>query len=86
MRELLVLFCHASGLQTNLSKNLVSPIHCSNAGLAIIDEIMSYTINDFPCTYLGLPLIIGKPTKEILLPLIDKVANYLPGWKAKHHY
>jgi hypothetical protein len=39
----------------------------------------SCTVKDFPCTYLGL---IGKPTKEVLLPLIDKVAEFLPGWKA----
>jgi len=36
----------------------------------------------FPCTYLGLPLTINKPTKTYLLPLVDKVADNLPGWKA----
>jgi len=29
-----------------------------------------------------LPLGVRKPTKAMLLPLIDKVADYLPGWKA----
>jgi hypothetical protein len=43
---------------------------------------LSCSIKAFPCTYLGLPLTIGKPTKEVLLPLVDKVADYLPGWKA----
>jgi len=41
----------------------------------------SCALKDFPCTYLGLPLTIHKPTKNDL-PLIDKVADYLPGWKA----
>lgn len=34
------------------------------------------------CNYLGLPLTIRKPTKADLLPLVDKVADNLPGWKA----
>jgi len=44
-------------------------------------DILSCALKD-PCTYLGLPLTIHKPTKNDLLPLIDKVADYLPGWKA----
>ncbi|WVZ62062.1 hypothetical protein U9M48_011850 [Paspalum notatum var. saurae] len=32
--------------------------------------------------HLGIPLTIAKPAKADLLPLIDKVANKLPGWKA----
>jgi len=32
----------------------------------------------FPYTYLGLQLSVGKSTKEVLLPLVDKVAVYLP--------
>ncbi|WVZ84849.1 LOW QUALITY PROTEIN: hypothetical protein U9M48_031834, partial [Paspalum notatum var. saurae] len=30
----------------------------------------------------GIPLTIKKPSKSYLLPLIDKVASKLPGWKA----
>jgi len=45
-------------------------------------NILSCSINAFPYTYLGFPLTIGKPTKVVLLPLLDKVANYLPRWKA----
>ena len=43
---------------------------------------MSCALKDFSCTYLALRLPIHKPTKNDLLPLIDKVADYLPGWKA----
>jgi hypothetical protein len=42
----------------------------------------SCAIFSFPCTYLGLPLTINKPTKEYLLLLVEKVADNLPGWKA----
>ena len=39
-------------------------------------------IKDFPCTYLGLPLSIRKPSKTELLKLVDKVADNLLNWKA----
>lgn len=45
-------------------------------------EILSCALKDFPCTYFGLPITIHKPTKNVLLPLIDKVSDYLLGWKA----
>jgi hypothetical protein len=37
---------------------------------------------DFPCRYLGLPFSVRKLTKEQIQPIIDKIANQLPGWKA----
>jgi hypothetical protein len=80
--HLLYLFGHASGLRTNLSNSLVCPIHCIDDELALTANILSCSIKAFPCTYLGHPLTIGKPTKEVLLPLFDKVADYLPEWKA----
>ena len=82
IRHILDLFGHASGLRTNLSKSSVSPIHCSDEELALTAAVLSCSIKEFPCTYLGLPLSVVKPTKEMLLPLIDKIADYLPGWKA----
>jgi len=82
IKHLLDFFGHASGLRTNLAKSSVSPIHCSDEELALTANTLSCSIKAFPCTYLGLPLSIGKPTKEVLLPLVDRVADYLPGWKA----
>ena len=82
IKHLLDLFGHASGLRINLAKSSVSPIHCSDEELALTASILSCSIKTFPCTYLGLPLSFGKPTKEVLLPLVDKVSDCLPGWKA----
>jgi hypothetical protein len=82
VRQLLDLFGHAFSLRTNLSKSSISPIHCTNDELALTANILSCSIKAFACTYLGLPLSIGKPTKGVLLPLVDKVADYLHGWKA----
>jgi hypothetical protein len=39
-------------------------------------------IQEFPCKYLGLPLSLKKLTRAQLQPLIEKVADHLPGWKA----
>jgi hypothetical protein len=36
----------------------------------------------FPLNYLGLPLWIRKLNKSDFFPLIDKITNRLPGWKA----
>ena len=43
---------------------------------------MPCEVLDFPCKYLGLPLTIRKLTKADLQPMVDKVAEMLPGWKA----
>jgi len=72
----------ASGLKTSLVKSSVSPIHCSEDDMKTATDILSCALKEFPCTYLGLPLTKHKPTKNDLLPLVDKVADYLPGWKA----
>ncbi|WVZ62593.1 hypothetical protein U9M48_012327 [Paspalum notatum var. saurae] len=75
-------FGHASGLHTNLTKSSASPIHCSEADLALTSDVLGCNVKEFPCTYLGLPLTLRKPTEEVFLSLIDKVADYLLGWKA----
>jgi hypothetical protein len=36
----------------------------------------------FPCKYLGLPLSLHKLSKHNFLPLIEKIADQLPFWKA----
>ena len=82
VRQFLDLFGHISSLRTNLSKSSVSPIHCSGEELALTASVLSCSVKAFPCTYLDLPLSLGKPTKEVLLSLVDKVSEYLPGWKA----
>lgn len=82
IKMILDIFGHASGLHTNFAKSSAFPIHCSQEEIHITSELLACPVKDFPCTYLGLPLTIRKPTKEVLLPLIDKVADYLPNWKA----
>jgi len=37
---------------------------------------------EFPTTYLGLPLSLHKLTRAQIQPIIDKIADQLPRWKA----
>lgn len=80
MNAILQLFADASGLVTNLNKTEVYPIRCDNVNLTFLTEA-NYSVSSFPCTYLGLPLQIRKQGKEAMQPLVQKVANRLPGWK-----
>jgi hypothetical protein len=50
--------------------------------MALIQSLLPCEILDFPCKYLGSPLAIKKLTKEQVQPIIDKIADQLPGWKA----
>jgi hypothetical protein len=38
---------------------------------------------EFPCKYLGLPLKVGRLSRNDEQVLVDKVAVRLPGWKGK---
>ncbi|WVZ88479.1 LOW QUALITY PROTEIN: hypothetical protein U9M48_034996, partial [Paspalum notatum var. saurae] len=80
--QLLDFFGHVSGLRTNLAKSSVTPIHCSEENLLLLSDLLVCEIKNFPCTYLGIPLTVHKPRKSDIFPLIDKVADSLPKWKA----
>jgi hypothetical protein len=47
-----------------------------------LQQIMPYNVVQFPLKYLGLPLSIRKLNKSDFFPLIDKIVDQLPGWKA----
>jgi hypothetical protein len=59
----------------------VTPIHYSATEIKEIQEHVPCHVKNFPAEYLGLPLSIKRLTKLHLQPLIDRMANYLPGWK-----
>lgn len=39
-------------------------------------------VNEFPIRYLGLPLSTSPLSKKDLQPLVDRIARYIPSWKA----
>jgi hypothetical protein len=82
VKETLRIFGVASGLVTNIRKSSVIPIGCGDQDLERVQEALPCNVSQFPCRYLGLPLSIMKLPKRDLYPLIDKIADQLPGWKA----
>jgi hypothetical protein len=48
----------------------------------LVQHTLPCSIVNFHCRYLGLPLSIRKLAKNDFHLLIDKIADYLPGWKA----
>jgi mannosylglycoprotein endo-beta-mannosidase len=81
--EILKIFSEASGLRANFAKCAALPIQCSEEDLLLAQAELPCPLASFPCKYLGLPLSIFRLKKEDLQPLIDKVANRLPTWKAE---
>jgi hypothetical protein len=79
---ILNLFGEATGLKTNLQKSNVLPIRCGATELAAMQNLLPCALTDFPCKYLGLPLSLKQLTKEQIQPIIDRIADQLPGWKA----
>jgi hypothetical protein len=80
--SILQLFGTASGLITNMTKSSITPIQCSATDIEGIHELLPCRVENFPVKYLGLPLSIKRLTKPQLQPLIDRLADYLSGWKA----
>ena len=72
----------ASGLKTNMAKCLISPIQCNLDATVQLLTHFPGKIDPFPIRYLGIPLGLRQLSKADLQPLVDKVANRLPTWKA----
>jgi hypothetical protein len=53
VKATLSIFGLASGLFSNLGKTVACPLHCSEAGVARVQDILSCQIEGFPCRYLG---------------------------------
>jgi hypothetical protein len=47
-----------------------------------VQQLLPCQLSDFSCQYLGLPVSLKKLTRAQLQPIIDKIADLLPGWKA----
>jgi hypothetical protein len=82
VKEILKIFGAASGLVTNIRKSSVMPIRCQDQDMEVVQTTLPCNMVEFPCKYLGLPLSIKKLSKSDFLVLIDKIADYLLGWKA----
>lgn len=77
------LFAAISGLHVNYHKSNFIPLNIEPDDLPWIQAILGYERSSFPIQYLGLPLTIQRPTRELYLPLIEKVEKKLGGWQGR---
>jgi len=56
--------------------------HASLEATVTLLQYFHGRVDPFPITYLGIPLGLKRLNKTVLQPLVDKVANRLPSWKA----
>jgi hypothetical protein len=54
--DILTIFGEASGLETNMAKSSVFPIHCAVENLDTIHNLLPCVVANFPYKYLGVPL------------------------------
>jgi hypothetical protein len=80
--RILNLFGNGAGLKTNIQKSNVVPIQCGDDEIASLNSLLPCHMENFPINYLGLPLPIHKLKKAQLQPLIDRLADLLPRWRA----
>jgi hypothetical protein len=80
---LLHTFGEISGLKTNLIESGYIPIAIPQDISVIIEPLMQCPQLSLPTTYLGLPLTIKKPPKEVYLPLTSCVQHRYDGWTGK---
>lgn len=80
LRAILDIFGQATGLHTNLAKTEIYTIRCDTVHL---QQILGteHQLSTFPCRYLGLPLHTRKITRQCVQPVVQAVADRLPGWK-----
>lgn len=81
VKATLAIFGLASGLFSNLDKSVAVPLHCTEHDISLVTEHLSCRIEDFPCRYLGVPLVIHRLRRSDEQPVIDKVAGSIPRWK-----
>jgi hypothetical protein len=79
---ILIKFGDASGLQTNLQKSCVIPIRYEQLVVDSVNVTLPCTTTQFPCTYLGLPILDRKLQKADLMQLIEKIGDKSSSWQA----
>ena len=81
VRAILAIFSEASGLRVNYAKSSANTFNGDPEADATIDQVGCAKV-ELPITYLGIPLMLRRPSAAQLQPLVDSVAARLPTWKA----
>jgi hypothetical protein len=57
-------------------------MHCIDSDIARVQDILSCRIEEFPYSYLGVPLSVRMLKRSEEQQLIDRVAARIPKWKS----
>lgn len=77
------LFTAISGLKVNYSKSIFIPLNVSAIDQPGIRAVMGCKQTTFPVTYLGMPLTLKRPNRQLFVPLIERIEKRLTGWQSK---
>jgi len=67
-----------------MHKSCAIPIRCDGQVVQAGCSMLQCSPTSFPCKYLGLPISDKKLRKTDLMLWIEKIADRLPNWKARH--
>ncbi|XP_074266442.1 uncharacterized protein LOC141589715 [Silene latifolia] len=78
-------FCRASGEKVSVAKSkLFFSKNTDSAAIEEIRDILGFEVTNDLGTYLGMPTINGRVTKETFAHLEEKFNRRLAGWQTKH--
>lgn len=79
VKEALHIFGIASGLNINYSKSTAIMIRDEDGDKELVEGAIPWSMESFPCKYLGLQLSIWQLTCSEWQPIVDNVLNFMPG-------
>jgi len=82
LKELFTRYAACSGQIINVSKSSIYSGGISNDRLHSIVNLLGFSIDSLPFTYLGAPIFKGKPKPICFQPIADKIKAKLASWKA----
>ena len=77
-------FGAVTGMVTNMEKNSIGTIRCTNIDILATLQDFHAQLIQFPIKYLGLPLSFGRICRVDLQHYIDKATSRLNPWKEKN--
>ncbi|KAL5700142.1 amidase [Ranunculus cassubicifolius] len=84
LRGVLLWFEVASGLKINMAKSKVYSVGASEGVINEVASILGCGVEEFPSTYLGLPLGAKSRSINIWGKVIERVEKRLGRWKTKY--
>jgi hypothetical protein len=70
-------------MRINFHKSKFIPMNLEIERIHEIAHTLSCLVGSLPCKYLGVPLKVGKLTREDLYPILGKLIKRIAGWRGK---